>query len=60
MIDSMRFEMILINLISNAIKYSPKNSKVELKVLVVDLADQGRAVVEVKVIDSGIGISENE
>ncbi len=60
MIDSMRFEMILINLISNAIKYSPKNSKVELKVSVIDLTDQGKAVVEVKVIDSGIGISENE
>ena len=58
--DSMRFEMILINLISNAIKYSRKGSKVELKVSVFDLTPSGQAEVEVKVIDSGIGIPERE
>ena len=58
--DSMRFEMILINLISNAIKYSRKGSQVELKVSVTDLTTTGEADVEVKVIDSGIGIPERE
>lgn len=58
--DSMRFEMILINLISNAIKYSRKGSQVELKVSVSGLTPSGQADVEVKVIDSGIGIPEKE
>ena len=57
MIDSLRFEMIVINLISNAIKYSQQNSKVGLEVSIEDQNELGEAVVEVKVSDSGVGIS---
>ena len=60
MIDSMRFEMIVINLISNAIKYSQKNSTVQIKVKIDDLNHSGEAEVEVKVVDNGIGISLQE
>ena len=59
MIDSMRVEMILINLISNAIKFSRHDSTVKLKVNVLPTLTE-KAVVEVKVTDSGIGIQQNE
>lgn len=59
MIDSMRVEMILINLISNAIKFSRHDSQVKLKVVVYPTLTD-KAVVEVRVTDSGIGIPDNE
>jgi len=52
--DSNRLKQIFINLISNAIKYTPENGKVD--VLISE--DGPFAVVEVK--DTGIGIEQNE
>jgi signal transduction histidine kinase len=51
--------MILINLISNAIKFSRHDSTVKLKVNMLPTLTE-KAVVEVKVTDSGIGIQQNE
>lgn len=42
----------LMNLISNAIKYSPNNKKIKIKV------EQVKEFIEISVIDEGIGISE--
>ena len=53
--DVVRLERILSNLISNALKYSPSNSKV--KITVVNVADRK---VMVTVSDHGIGIPESE
>lgn len=48
--DPHRMEQVIINIISNAIKYTPENGQVEVQVL----EREGRAIIRVK--DDGIGI----
>jgi signal transduction histidine kinase len=54
MCDPLRMEQVLTNLISNAMKYSPEESVVDLS-----LEEQASAVV-FTVVDHGVGIPENE
>ncbi|MCH4822252.1 PAS domain-containing sensor histidine kinase [Gramella lutea] len=51
--DKDRIGQVLINLVTNAIKYSPQNSDVEIKI-----KKAGESKVAVSVIDSGIGIDK--
>ncbi len=53
-IDRTRVEQVLINLINNAVKYSPKSNKVE----VLSKIEDNKLMVSVK--DYGIGIPEDE
>jgi signal transduction histidine kinase len=52
--DGTRLEQVLHNLVSNALKYSPTGSSVELRV-----AQEGEEAV-LSVVDQGIGISSEE
>ncbi len=52
--DPDRINQVLCNLIGNAIKFSPKGSKVILE------ASQGKETHEFRVIDSGIGIAQED
>ena len=52
--DSHRLEQVLNNLLTNAIKYSPKGGPIEVKLAV----EEGMAVVSVR--DHGIGIPEQD
>ncbi len=52
--DSIRLAQVLDNLISNAVKFTPEEGHVEVRVS----SRQGRATIEVE--DSGIGISPGE
>lgn len=54
MIDPDKFDKIIINLISNAIKYSNKPGDIVIKI------DQKEDTLEIKVIDHGRGISQKE
>jgi len=54
MADSEKISIIISNLISNAIKYTPKNGKIVVSIVPCDLG------VQVKVQDSGIGINQDE
>lgn len=54
MVDSNRIEQVIVNLISNAVKYAPKNSKINIKVK--DLNTK----VQISVQDYGIGIPQNK
>ena len=55
--DSLRLNQVLMNLISNAIKFSPKGS--EIKVTLRELgSENGYSTYKFDVIDNGIGISE--
>jgi signal transduction histidine kinase len=54
MVDPEKVSIIINNLISNAIKYTPKNGKVAVSIGLCDLG------VQVKVQDSGIGINKDE
>lgn len=52
--DTPRVEQVLSNLISNAIKYTPPNGEIEVRI------EGGRAFASVAVADSGIGIPPEE
>ncbi|TAI49741.1 PAS domain S-box protein [Flagellimonas allohymeniacidonis] len=52
--DEKIFELVLSNLIHNAIKYSPENTKIDIQV-----KETGYAL-QLKVIDQGIGIPKEE
>lgn len=50
--DSQRLRQVLLNLISNAIKYNVESGKVSLRV-----SDQGKGLISIDVEDTGVGIS---
>ncbi len=52
--DAVRIEQVITNLISNALKYSPRNKPVDVELTM----QSGRAVL--RVVDHGVGISQNE
>ncbi len=55
--DPLRFRQILFNLISNAVKFTPKGS---VKVYVGTTMEAGNCVLKTAVQDTGIGIAETE
>lgn len=52
--DYDRMEQVIINILSNAIKYTPENGVIDI------LLDHDDAFFIIKVIDNGMGIPENE
>lgn len=58
--DMPRMERVLINLISNAIKYSPVGQPIELAVRLLRGVASDRDEIEITVTDHGIGIPEDE
>lgn len=54
-VDRQNFDKILVNLISNAIKYTPEGGKIEVRNSLIDHPEIGESV-EVSVIDTGIGL----
>ncbi len=55
--DAVRLQQILINLISNAIKFTPRDGSVTVYVKQLEQKNQ-RAKIQMQVIDTGIGISK--
>ncbi|MEG0228338.1 MAG: ATP-binding protein, partial [Lachnospiraceae bacterium] len=55
--DSVRLQQILINILSNAVKFTPKGGTVCLEITQVD-ADDKKVVMCFKISDTGIGIGE--
>jgi len=53
-IDESRIELVFTNLISNAIKYTPSNGKIQIK-----MQSDGKCA-QVKISDSGVGLSSKE
>ncbi|MFW9936213.1 MAG: PAS domain S-box protein [Candidatus Thorarchaeota archaeon] len=53
-VDKSRIELVIINLISNAIKYTPVNGKIDIKLERLD------NFVEFTITDTGIGLMEDE
>lgn len=52
--DKERLKQVLVNLIENAVKYSPPNSEVEVR---LELAKDSDEFVSLSVLDNGIGIA---
>lgn len=56
--DSTKMQEILSNLISNAIKYTPEGGKVLIDVQELPYDKEGYTLIQTKVSDTGIGMSE--
>lgn len=57
-LDAKRMKQILHNLISNALKYSPRNT--EIKVSVNNFVKDNKNYLEITVLDQGFGMSEDD
>lgn len=57
--DQDKIEKILFNLLSNAMKYTPNNGKISVKLLINDEADENGKFVRLQVSDDGTGIDQN-
>jgi signal transduction histidine kinase/CheY-like chemotaxis protein/HAMP domain-containing protein len=55
--DSLRLRQVLINLLGNAVKFTPENGKVSFTILQKERGE-GKTLFEFSVRDTGIGISE--
>jgi signal transduction histidine kinase/ligand-binding sensor domain-containing protein/DNA-binding response OmpR family regulator len=62
-IDALNFEKVILNLLSNAFKFTPAGGKVEINIFKEvsnNLLFKGSEVLHISVSDSGIGIKESE
>lgn len=53
-IDRANFDKILMNLVSNAVKYTPKHGKITIRLRETDKN------IEIRIIDTGVGIPESD
>ena len=58
--DGGKVEQVLINLVSNALKFSPRGGKVIIRVSAAAGADSARLAVKIEVIDQGPGVSAQD
>lgn len=58
MVDTTKMQEILSNLISNAIKYTPEGGKVLIDVQELPYDKEGYTLIQTKIMDTGIGMSE--
>lgn len=56
--DELHFNEVLINIISNAVKYTPNGGKVQYDIEQLTKVVDGKAIYRFSVSDSGIGMSE--
>lgn len=59
MIDKLRMEQVLVNLVSNASKYTPENGSISVELAQYPAAKPNHAIYKISVIDNGMGMSED-
>ena len=58
--DKMRLKQVLINLLGNAVKFTPPNGYIHLDVACSPASEPGKAHIQFTVSDNGIGISKDQ
>lgn len=56
--DKMRINQVLLNLLSNAVKFTPPGGTVSVRIAQIGCAHDGMGTYEIRVKDTGIGMSE--
>lgn len=56
--DKTRLNQVLLNLLSNAIKFTPAGGLISVRVAQIHNAPEGKGLYEIRVKDTGIGMSE--
>ena len=56
--DKLRLNQVLLNIISNAVKYTPNGGMISLKIRQEEMMPDGRCYYEFRIRDNGIGMSE--
>lgn len=56
--DKTRLNQVLLNLLSNAIKFTPAGGTVSIRIVQLPHAPEGKGLYEIRVKDTGIGMSE--
>ncbi len=59
MIDKLRMEQVLVNLVSNASKYTPEHGSIRVELVQYPAAKPNHALYKISVIDNGMGMSED-
>ena len=59
MIDKLRMEQVLVNLVSNASKYTPEHGSIRVELAQYPAAEPNQALYKISVIDNGMGMSED-
>ena len=59
MIDKLRMEQVLVNLVSNASKYTPESGSIRVELAQYPADKPGCALYKLSVIDNGMGMSED-
>ena len=59
MIDKLRMEQVLVNLVSNASKYTPEHGSIRVELAQYPAAKPNQALYKISVIDNGMGMSED-
>ena len=57
--DRTRFNQVLLNLMSNAIKFTPPGGTVSVLVTQMPYSEEGKGLYEIRVEDTGIGMSDD-
>ena len=56
--DKLRLNQVLLNILSNAVKFTPEGGRISFRVIEKESPDAGKAVFEFRIRDNGIGMSE--
>ncbi len=59
-VDCQKLENIIVNLLSNALKYTPQGGNVMLKASVIEKRNPHRKILEIKISDTGEGIDSEK
>ena len=59
MIDKLRMEQVLVNLVSNASKYTPEHGSIRVELAQYPADKPNHALYKISVIDNGMGMSED-